>query len=208
VRATAPLLYCGAISHDRIHQNCNQTGLILYLYNIFGAIYYIKVQYKIYTMADDANGGVEMAVVASILLSFLLVILPELLGVERAPSTCDQRMVWENIVLKQGNQATFKRHLRMSAESFDKLLSYIRPLLEADEIQGARREGGHSPRNPAVLHCSVASWRFLLRYISIRWHLQSFFLSCLLANDSCDLHVRRTETTLPPNGRRMSRSGC
>jgi hypothetical protein len=50
----------------------------------------------------------------------------------------DDRLDWGRIVARHGSRAAFKRHLRMSLASFNKLLSYIRPKLEVDELQSLR----------------------------------------------------------------------
>jgi hypothetical protein len=51
-------------------------------------------------------------------------------GTTRNPSMIEQRMNWDKFSNAQREQsANFKRHLRMSKESFLKLLGYIRPKL-------------------------------------------------------------------------------
>jgi hypothetical protein len=57
---------------------------------------------------------------------------------DRAPALFDDRLNWARIIAKHGTRSSFKRHLRMSLPSFNKLLSYIRPELEVDELQSAQ----------------------------------------------------------------------
>ena len=60
---------------------------------------------------------------------------------ERNPTIFDERLRWDLFVKKFGDRAEFKRHIRMSVESFDILLGYIRERLEVD-AEMARRRGG------------------------------------------------------------------
>jgi hypothetical protein len=45
----------------------------------------------------------------------------------------DTRLNWNVFMEKFQNRAEFKRHIRMSADSFNKLTNLIRPALEVDE---------------------------------------------------------------------------
>jgi hypothetical protein len=64
----------------------------------------------------------------------------------RVPSLFSQRLIWEEIVDKDKQRAVFKRHLRMSPESFNKLLSYIQPALKIDERMAWLRGGPILPK--------------------------------------------------------------
>ena len=59
----------------------------------------------------------------------------------RTPSFFDQRLKWDVLLQKYGDQTNFTRHLRMSPSSFNKLLALIRPALKANELQASYRGG-------------------------------------------------------------------
>jgi hypothetical protein len=63
----------------------------------------------------------------------------------RNPSITEQRLNWQQFTNKYGNRAEFKRHLRMSLKSFNKLLSLIRPQLEVNEEMAILRGGPIMP---------------------------------------------------------------
>lgn len=63
----------------------------------------------------------------------------------RTPSFFDQRLLWEAFCDRHGARADFKRHMRMSKASFDKLLSLIRCDLEVDENKARSRGGAILP---------------------------------------------------------------
>jgi hypothetical protein len=50
--------------------------------------------------------------------------------VTRNPSIFDQRLKWDEFAGKHGSRTVFKRHMRMSLASFNKILGYIRADLE------------------------------------------------------------------------------
>ena len=52
---------------------------------------------------------------------------------ERARAKLHQRLLWNDFLLEYGDGKTFKRHLRMSITSFNKLLNLLRPVIERDE---------------------------------------------------------------------------
>jgi hypothetical protein len=74
----------------------------------------------------------------------------------RNPTLFDERLKWDVFIRRFGGRAEFKRHLRMSSDSFTKLLSHIRPSLEVD-AEMARRRGGQI--HPEL--CLYACLRFL-----------------------------------------------
>ena len=76
--------------------------------------------------------------------------------IPRNPTLFDERLQWDVFVRKFGGRAEFKRHLRMSYDSFTRLLSHIRPSLEVD-AEMARRRGGQI--HPEL--CLYACLRFL-----------------------------------------------
>jgi hypothetical protein len=58
--------------------------------------------------------------------------------IERAPALFEQRMKWDEICDTHGESNKFSRHLRMTKESFERLVELIRPALLVDETQAAR----------------------------------------------------------------------
>ncbi len=56
----------------------------------------------------------------------------------RNPALFNERLQWNHFIQRFGGRADFKRHIRMSLDSFTKLLSHIRPLLVVD-TEMARR---------------------------------------------------------------------
>jgi DDE superfamily endonuclease len=72
---------------------------------------------------------------------------------ERAPSMFEQRLSWEAIRDRHSNRSNFTRHLRMSLESFEQLLGYIRPSLVVNEEMAARRGGAILPE--ICLYCTI-----------------------------------------------------
>ena len=55
------------------------------------------------------------------------------------------RMQWNEFCEKNRNHKDFMRLIRMSPDSFDKLISFVRNDLEVDEAQAARRGGAIIP---------------------------------------------------------------
>jgi hypothetical protein len=82
------------------------------------------------------------------------------LGHDRSAAFFDDRFDWGRIVCHHGNPSAFKRHLRMSHESFQKLLSYIRPDLEVNLAQ-SKMWGSNSARDMFVLYTMMARGRLL-----------------------------------------------
>ena len=66
-------------------------------------------------------------------------------GDPRNATTFEQRLAWHDCCERHAARGTFKRRLRMSKESFDKLLSYIHDDLKVDEAQAHRRGGAIIP---------------------------------------------------------------
>jgi DDE superfamily endonuclease len=73
----------------------------------------------------------------------------------RNPSIFEQRLCWEAYCDKHVARGTFRRRLRMSKPSFDKLLSYIRTYLVVNEVKAKMRGGSICPE--------------LCLYSTIRW---------------------------------------
>mmetsp|Transcript_33 Transcript_33/g.162 ORF Transcript_33/g.162 Transcript_33/m.162 type:complete len:325 (+) Transcript_33:1459-2433(+) len=72
----------------------------------------------------------------------------------RSPSVKEQRMDWESFLSKYNSKPEYIRHMRMPAEDFDVLLSYVKPLLTLDEKQSLRR--GATPIIPELkLYCCI-----------------------------------------------------
>ncbi len=99
----------------------------------------------------------------------------------RNPTLFDERLQWELFVGKFGNRAEFKRHIRMSAPSFQKLIDFIGPSLEVD-FEMARRRGGQI--YPEL--CLYACLRFLAggSYSDIRFFTGTTMISTKHATSS------------------------
>lgn len=74
---------------------------------------------------------------------------------QRRPSLLRQRVNWERFVAINSCTPTFRRHMRMEYESFEKLLSYLRPTLSVDNMMGRFRGGAIIPE---VRLYSVLRW--------------------------------------------------
>lgn len=72
---------------------------------------------------------------------------------ERAPPLFTQRLNWDEFVGIHGDRRDFRRHMRMSLSSFNKLLSYIKEDLQNDEDMAARRGGPILPE--LQLYCCI-----------------------------------------------------
>jgi hypothetical protein len=98
----------------------------------------------------------------------LLVLVPLLYMIQsRDPSVFDQRLNWEEYVRKHGNRQFFRRHLRMTVPSFNKLLSYIREDLEVDQEMASLRGGVIIPE--ICLYCTLR-WLAGGSYLDIYHH--------------------------------------
>jgi hypothetical protein len=83
------------------------------------------------------------------------------------PSTFEQRLNWEVFASIQKEQSTnFRRHLRMSKESFTKLLGFIKPSLTVDERMASIRGGQIIPE--LCLYCTI-------RWLAGGSHLDIFY---------------------------------
>ena len=72
---------------------------------------------------------------------------------KRDASLFQQRLDWDSFLEASVHRSDFKRHLRMSRHSFEKLLSYIRIPLEVDETMAAIRGGVILPE--LRLYCTI-----------------------------------------------------
>jgi hypothetical protein len=63
----------------------------------------------------------------------------------RSPSMFDQRLQWEAFWTKHAGRPDLRQHLRMSDDSFLRLLSLVRGKLEVDRQMGSRRGGAILP---------------------------------------------------------------
>jgi len=94
-----------------------------------------------------------------VLLSVIVASVAALIGMynaithEKTPSLFEQRLNWNEIVRKHGARQAFRRHLRMSTASFDKLLSYIKADLEVNERMASLRGGAILPE--IKLYCTL-----------------------------------------------------
>jgi hypothetical protein len=71
----------------------------------------------------------------------------------RNPSVFSQRLQWIEFATKHGSHAMFRRHLRMSLSSFEKLLSYISYDLAVDAEFALLRGGQIIPE--IQLYCTI-----------------------------------------------------
>ena len=117
----------------------------------------------------DCNNDEEMMIVASAKSAndaILLLVLKKLhrkfrkrshlQSLQRNPSMFDDRLNWDEFFMKFGSRKEFTRHVRMSATSFQKLLSYLHPMLDVDNKM-ARKRGGQI--HPEL--CLYACLRYL-----------------------------------------------
>jgi hypothetical protein len=72
---------------------------------------------------------------------------------ERGEANYQQRLIWNKIIAAHGESDGFLRHLRMTRESFDQLLGYIREDLEVDEGMASLRGGPIMPE--LSLYCAI-----------------------------------------------------
>ncbi len=71
----------------------------------------------------------------------------------RSGSIFGQRLRWYDFVARHGRQTYFTRHIRMSLDSFHKILHYIYDDLTVDELQASRRGGAIIPE--VCLYCAI-----------------------------------------------------
>ena len=74
----------------------------------------------------------------------------------RSPAMFDQRLQWEAFLAKHAGRPDLKRHLRMSQDSFGRLLSFVCDKLEVDNRMGSLRGGAILPEL-----CLYACLRYL-----------------------------------------------
>jgi hypothetical protein len=92
----------------------------------------------LFSFVDADNDGWDPVVLQAIILACGLWFLSLR---HRNPSFEDQPLSWNNICEKDRRRGDFRRYLRMSEESFDKLLGYIRHDLEVNETMANLRGG-------------------------------------------------------------------
>ena len=63
----------------------------------------------------------------------------------RSPSLFEQRLQWDIFCTRYGHRAEFKRHMRMTYASFNKLLTCLRPQLQVDNERANSRGGAILP---------------------------------------------------------------
>jgi len=94
----------------------------------------------------------------------------------RRPSLFAKRLSWDTLFATHKDQASFKVHIRMSPQSFLKLLSFVCQDLEVNNRMAALRGGGHFSR-ALVLHYNMLACRcFLLRYPVSNWYIKGICL--------------------------------
>jgi hypothetical protein len=90
----------------------------------------------------------------------------------RSPSLFEQRLNWDNFCNRYGHRAEFKRHMRMSYDSFNKLVDCLRPQLQVDN-ERAEKRGGAFCQNYA---CTFAFDFWQVDHILIFVFLQAYQL--------------------------------
>ena len=100
----------------------------------------------------------------------------------REPSFKEQRLSWETYVDKHNRRGTFKRQLRISQESFEKLLSYIRDDLEVNERMANLRGGTILPEL-----CLYVTLCYLLIRLPLATTIKFWFSQNAIASCSCIL---------------------
>ncbi len=124
---------------------------------------------------------------------------PKRTKVSRRSSMFDQRLQWDTFCAKYAGRQDFQRHLRMSAESFAKLVSFVRHALAVNHKMAALR-GGSIPAEICVYSCV----RYLAggSYSDIRFFtgvstasLYRIIWKCVDAINACpDLDIRFPRT--------------
>lgn len=119
----------------------------------------------------------------------------------RHPSMFDARLSWDTFCSRHCHRADFTRHIRMSFESFEKLLSFIRDDLEVDKDMAALRGGAILPEI-----CLYVTLRFLAggSYSDIRFFtgitVPSFYrivwktISAINNSNSSELQIKFPST--------------
>lgn len=100
-------------------------------------------------IVDGVFGEDEVDMLGLVMETALFQSLPK----ERNASQCDQRLTWEQYVNYHIAQGTFERRLRMSKESFDKLLGFVREPLMVNETKANLRGGSIVPE--LCLYCTI-----------------------------------------------------
>lgn len=107
--------------------------------------------YSFRPTTDD--GIVDLAVLVNILLTMTALVSVLNVRESREPSVLDQRRSWNEYVEKHKNDRMFHRNLRMSLESFNKLLGLIRGDLEINTTMAALCGGAIIPE--VCLFCTL-----------------------------------------------------
>ena len=103
----------------------------------------------------DEDHEVEMATCLHLLLLLLGSYYALLSFSERNPSVFEQRLNWEEHKGSRSHDRSFRRKLRMSVDSFEKLLEMIRKDLEVNEAMASLRGGPIIPE--------------ICLYVTLRW---------------------------------------
>jgi hypothetical protein len=93
----------------------------------------------------------------------------------RSPSMFDQRLQWEAFWTKHAGRPDLRQHLRMSDDSFLRLLSLVRGKLEVDRQMGSRRGGAILPElclmrvcnKLLVGHTRISIFFWYVRFIAL-----------------------------------------
>ena len=96
---------------------------------------------------------------------------------KRGPSLFEQRLQWDLFVSKHAGRPDLKRHLRMTLQDFNLLLSVIKKRLEVNLKMANKRGGANSPRTVPLRNFEVSCWWFLFRYPVFHRNLKGFAVS-------------------------------
>jgi hypothetical protein len=118
----------------------------------------------------------------------------------RSPAMFDQRLQWEAFWTKHAGRPDLRRHLRMSEDSFLRLLSFVRDKLEVNNRMGSLRGGAILPEL-----CLYACLRYLAggSYSDIKFSTgisvpsrYRVIWKCIDAINTCDELAIKFPTTL------------
>jgi hypothetical protein len=96
---------------------------------------------------------------------------------KRGPSLFEQRLQWDSFVSKHAGRPDLHRHLRMTLQDFNLVLSVIKKRLEVNVRMAKKRGGAHSPRTVPLRNFEVSCWWFLFRHQVFHWNLKRVAVS-------------------------------
>ena len=139
-------------------------------------------------------------------------------GTPRTPSVFEQRLAWDDFCGRHGEKNHFKKHLRMTKASFDKLLSYIQHDLEVDNEKARSRGGAILPElclYCCLRYCAGGSYSDIMYFTGIStssfyrivWKCIDAIINCTLL--SIDFPTKTEEVIEAAKGfTTISSQGC